>query len=80
MRDPLRVLILLVQFKKREKQPWRSITLKLQASACNTKHSTTTRAFFYVFQIVQMALNRAKHLICDDHIAVSLDSFFLSRF
>ena len=43
-----------------------------------TQHSY--KGVFYVFQIVQMALNRAKHLTCDDHIAVSLDSFFLSRF
>ena len=38
----LRDLVAVVQFKKREKHPWRSVILvKLQASACNfTKINT----------------------------------------
>ena len=48
-----------VQFKKHEKHPWRSVTLlNLQV--------LSSLGAFYVFKILQMVQNRAKHpqLIC----------------
>ena len=53
--DALRNLVPFVQFKKREKHPWRSVIL-----ACNfTK--TPSMGVFHVFYIVQMLPNRATH-------------------
>ena len=50
--DALRELVPLVQFKKREKHPWRSVTF----SKVTLLHGRFSR-----FLIVQMVPNRAKH-------------------
>ena len=54
--DVLRDLVPFVQFKKREKHPWRSATF------CN-KSNTSSISVFHMFKIVQMVPNRAKHHI-----------------
>ena len=53
----LRDLVPFVQFRKREKHPWKSVNLsKLQAEACNfTKIDTPPCVFFTFFKIVQMS-------------------------
>ena len=46
----LRDLVPVLQFKKREKHPWRSVNLiKLQASACNFTKSNTPPWVFFTF-------------------------------
>ena len=58
--DALRDLVPFVQLKKREKDPWRSVT-----SAINfTKGNTPPWVFFTFFKIVQMVPYRATHLKC----------------
>ena len=50
--DALRGLVSFLQFKKREKHPWRSVTLiKVNSSM----------GVFHVFKILQMVPNRAKY-------------------
>ena len=51
--DALRGLVSFVQFKKREKHPWRSVDLAmLQAEACNfTKINTPSWVFFTFFKL-----------------------------
>ena len=54
--DALCNLLPFVQFKKREKHPWRKV--------CNfTIGSTPPWIFFHVFKIAQVIPNRAKHQI-----------------
>ena len=54
--DALRNMLRVVQFKKREKHPWRSLTQS------NLKYHSSM-SVFHVFEIVQMVPNRAKRLI-----------------
>ena len=55
--DALHDLLPFVQFKKREKQPWRSVTL-VKLHVCSKLHGA-----FHVFYTVQMVPNRATHYI-----------------
>ena len=48
------ILVPFVQFKKREKHPWRSVTFSKVAGFYHV---------FQVFKIIQMVPNRAKHHI-----------------
>ena len=56
-RDPFCNLVPFEQFNKREKHPWRSVIF--------TKSKTLpwVSQLFHVFQIVQIAPNRAKRLV-----------------
>ena len=53
IRDVLRDLLPFVQFKKRKKHPWRSITFsKVAGSACNfTKSNIPPWVFFMFFKL-----------------------------
>ena len=54
--DALRVLVLFVQFKKRENHLWRSLTFRKVAGSAK---SNIPALVFHIFKIV---LNRAKRL------------------
>ena len=60
--DALRDLVLFLQFRKREKHQWKSITFsKVSLQLYSKWHFSIV--VFHVFKIVQMAPNRANHLI-----------------
>ena len=61
IRDALHDLVPFIQFQKREKHPWRTVTF---IKAFNfTKSNTAPWVFFMFFKIVQMVPNRAKSLV-----------------
>ena len=60
--DALRDLVPFVQFKKREKHLWRSVTFSKVVSFA--KSSTPLWVFFMFFKFRRIILNRAKHRKC----------------
>ena len=73
--DALRGLVPFLQFKKREKHSWRSVTFS-KVAECFSRFSSI--GVFYVFKVVQMVPNRAKHRIyqrkknCKYHFIICL--------
>ena len=59
--DALHNLVPFVQFKEREKQPWGSDSFSLKLATL--LKVSFVHGCFYLFKIVQMVPNRAKHLI-----------------
>ena len=82
--DVLRDLVPTVQFEKREKHPWRSVTfskvVKLQAKPATLLKVTPLHGCFHVFKIVQIVPNCATHLIFRYRILVLLHHNYLLLF
>ena len=51
MRDALRDLVPFVQFKKREKHPWRSVTFSKIAGCNFTESNNPPWVFFTIFKL-----------------------------
>ena len=66
--DALRDLVSLIQYKKREKYPWRSDTFNKIAEFSLQLYQKyhSPMGVFHVFKIIQMTLNRSKRLIFRD--------------
>ena len=58
--DALRDFVQFVQFKKREKHPWKSVNFSKLGGLSLKQHSLM--GVFHIFKIVQMVPNRAKCL------------------
>ena len=71
--DALRGLVPFLQFKKREKHSWRSATFS-KVAECFSRFSSI--GVFYVFKVVQMVPNRAKHRIYQRKKNVNIISIF----
>ena len=56
-------LVPFAQFEKREKNPWRSLTLRKVTLACNFPKSNNfpSMGVFHVFLIVEIVSNHVKH-------------------
>ena len=80
--DALHDLILFVQFKKRGKHPWRSVTFILQLKPCNfTKSNTPPWVFFTFFKLYkwyQIAQN-ITYIWCDTKIFTENSSIMESE-
>ena len=70
----MRDLVPFVQFEKRAKHPWRSVTILFQPGGTLLK-VTLLYGRFPVFKIVQMVQNPAKHLRCFLQVQVLQSSF-----